>query len=201
MNTYADSVRRVPDAPSLPDHLDSLGVGALPDAASFGDAGTHTLDHIVEATGRTRRAELERARLGNIAGVRKVEPAAHRAAPSAVARNSRRARTHRPATGEMMGCVLEQQFPVFPSGFPRAIVDQFVARAKLPGILCNTAASGTEVIERFGAEHIASGSRSSTPAPTRSSKSRVTNSTSVSSGSTRSAWSRARSSTRTASGA
>ena len=57
----------------------------------------------------------------------------------------------------MMGCVLERRFPVFPDGFPPAIIDEFVRRARLPGVLCNAPASGTEVIERLGAEHLASG--------------------------------------------
>src|SRR5882672_1458814 len=103
--------------------LDSLGVGALPDAASFGDAGTHTLDHIVEATGGLDVPNLSALGLGNIAGVRKVEPAA--APRGAFGRCAELSPGKDTSTGhwEMMGCVLEQQFPVFPSGFPRAIVD------------------------------------------------------------------------------
>ena len=58
---------------------------------------------------------------------------------------------------EMMGCVLTEQFPVFPDGFPPAIIDEFLARTGLPGVLCNAPASGTEVIERLGPEHLASG--------------------------------------------
>jgi phosphopentomutase len=57
----------------------------------------------------------------------------------------------------MMGCVLEQQFPVFPQGFPPEIIGEFTRRARLPGVLCNRPASGTEVLERLGAEHLASG--------------------------------------------
>jgi phosphopentomutase len=57
----------------------------------------------------------------------------------------------------MMGCPLEQAFPVFPDGFPPEIIEPFVERGKLPGILCNAPASGTEVIARLGDEHVASG--------------------------------------------
>jgi phosphopentomutase len=137
--------------------LDSLGVGALPDAAKFGDAGTHTLDHIVEATGGLDVPNMCALGLGNIEGVHKVRRAEQ---PSgAFGRCAELSPGKDTSTGhwEMMGCVLKQQFPVFAGGFPREIVDAFVARAKLPGILCNAAASGTEVIERFGPEHIASG--------------------------------------------
>jgi phosphopentomutase len=137
--------------------LDSLGVGALPDAASFGDAGTHTLDHIVEATGGLDVPNLSALGLGNIAGVRKVARAAE--PRGAFGRCAELSPGKDTSTGhwEMMGCVLKEQFPVFPFGFPPEIVNPFVGRAKLRGVLCNEAASGTEVIERFGAEHIASG--------------------------------------------
>jgi phosphopentomutase len=57
----------------------------------------------------------------------------------------------------MMGVVLERQFPVFPHGFPREVLDELVRRADLPGVLGNQPASGTEVIARLGAEHVATG--------------------------------------------
>jgi phosphopentomutase len=57
----------------------------------------------------------------------------------------------------MMGCPLDRAFPVFHDGFPAEIVDSFVRRAQLPGILWNRPASGTEIVERLGAEHLATG--------------------------------------------
>jgi phosphopentomutase len=137
--------------------LDSLGVGALPDAASFGDAGTHTLDHIVEAAGGLDVPNMERLGLGHIEGVRKVKRVDR---PSgAFGRCAELSPGKDTSTGhwEMMGCVLDQQFPVYPKGFPREIIDPFVARARVPGVLCNAPASGTEVIARLGEEHIRSG--------------------------------------------
>jgi phosphopentomutase len=56
-----------------------------------------------------------------------------------------------------MGCVLEERFPVFPEGFPPEIVEPFLARTGLPGILGNEPASGTEIVERLGVEHVATG--------------------------------------------
>jgi phosphopentomutase len=137
--------------------LDSLGVGALPDAASFGDAGTHTLDHIVEATGGLDVPNLSALGLGNIAGVRRVKRADR--PRGAFGRCAERSPGKDTSTGhwEMMGCVLEHEFPTYPRGFPPEITDMFVQRARVPGILCNAPASGTEVIARLGAEHIASG--------------------------------------------
>lgn len=137
--------------------LDSLGVGATPDAALSGDAGSHTLDHLVAAAGGLDAPRLVELGLGCIEGVRSLpKPAAPRGAYG-------RARERSPgkdtSTGhwEMMGCELDRAFPVFPDGFPPAIVEPFVARAKVPGVLWNKAASGTEIIERFAAEHVATG--------------------------------------------
>ena len=137
--------------------LDSLGVGALPDAANFGDEGAHTLDHLVEAAGGLDAPELVALGLGHVPGVTRVPRCA--APRGAFGRCAERSSGKDTSTGhwEMMGCVLERQFPVFPRGFPPAIIDEFVRRARLPGVLCNAPASGTEVIERLGVEHIASG--------------------------------------------
>ncbi|MCK6445717.1 MAG: phosphopentomutase [Planctomycetes bacterium] len=137
--------------------LDSLGVGALPDAARFGDAGTHTLDHIVEATGGLDVPNLRALGLGNVPGVTRVAPAS--APLGAYGRCAERSPGKDTSTGhwEMMGCVLEREFPVFPRGFPPEIIEPFVQRGRLPGVLCNAPASGTEVLARLGDEHIRTG--------------------------------------------
>ena len=137
--------------------LDSLGVGALPDAPSFGDAGAHTLDHLVEAAGGLDAPRMTELGLGWVAGVTRVAKTARPA--GAFGRMAERSPGKDTSTGhwEMMGCPLSQAFPVFPDGFPPEILDPFVKRAKLPGVLCNAPASGTEVIDRLAPEHIATG--------------------------------------------
>lgn len=137
--------------------LDSLGVGALPDAPRFGDTGAHTLDHLIEAAGGLAAPRMAELGLGSIAGVTRVAKSARPA--GAFGRMTERSPGKDTSTGhwEMMGCPLAQAFPVYPDGFPPEILDPFVARAKLPGVLCNAPASGTEVIDRLGPEHIASG--------------------------------------------
>ena len=137
--------------------LDSLGVGALPDAAEFGDEGTHTLDHLVEAAGGLDVPRLVELGLGNVPGVESLPAAAN---PEAcVGRCAELSPGKDTTTGhwEMMGLVNAERFPTFPEGFPRDVIDEFVRRADVPGVLCNEPASGTEVIERLGAEHLASG--------------------------------------------
>jgi phosphopentomutase len=137
--------------------LDSLGVGALPDAAEFGDAGSHTLDHLARAAGGLDVPRLAALGLGCVEGVTAL---ACPAAPAgAYGRCAERSPGKDTSTGhwEMMGCVLERRFPVFPEGFSAEIIAAFVARTGVPGVLCNRPASGTEVIERFGKEHLATG--------------------------------------------
>lgn len=130
--------------------LDSLGVGAMPDAARFGDERAHTLDHLVAAAGGLDAPRLAALGLGNVPGVRSIPPAAR--PQGAYGRLLERSPGKDTSTGhwELMGCVLEHAFPVYPDGFPAEILDPFVQRARLPGVLCNAAASGTEVLERLG---------------------------------------------------
>jgi phosphopentomutase len=137
--------------------LDSLGVGALPDAQDFGDAGAHTLDHIASATGGLDLPCLAALGLGRIEGVTSIDSDPE--AGAAFGRLAERSPGKDTSTGhwEMMGCLLTEPFPVFPNGFPSEILDPFLERSGLDGVLANEAASGTEIIERLGAEHIETG--------------------------------------------
>jgi len=135
--------------------LDSLGVGAMPDAESFGDVGAHTLDHLVAAGGGLDAPRLVELGLGSIDGVNSLPKPKFPKGAFGRAREASPGKDTSTGHWEMMGCPLEQAFPVFPDGFPPAIIEPFVARAKVPGVLWNRAASGTEIIERFAAEHIA----------------------------------------------
>jgi phosphopentomutase len=137
--------------------LDSLGVGALPDAEAFGDTGTHTLDHLAVAAGPLAVPELARLGLGNVEGVSAV-PAAERP-QGCFGRMRERSPGKDTSTGhwELMGLVLERRFPTYADGFPDEVIDAVVRRAGLPGVLGNVPASGTEILERLGAESVASG--------------------------------------------
>ncbi len=139
--------------------LDSVGVGAMPDAGRFGDdAGSHTLGNTARVVGGLRLPTLERLGLGLIdpplAGV--ARPETPLAAYGKMAEASDAKDT---VTGhwEIAGLVSPRGFPTYPGGFPADLVARFVAEAWLPGVLGNVAASGTEIIERLGAEHMATG--------------------------------------------
>lgn len=137
--------------------LDSLGVGALPDAAGSGDEGAHTLDHLVDSHGGLDAPRLIELGLGCIEGVsslpRPDSPGA------AFGRCLERSPGKDTSTGhwEMMGCLLEHSFPVFPDGFGPEIIDPFIERSELEGVLGNKAASGTEILDELGSLHVATG--------------------------------------------
>ncbi len=134
--------------------LDSVGVGALPDAESFGDARSHTLDHIAQATG-VELPNLQHMGLGDIAGVTSVPGVA--APLASYGRLVELSPGKDTTTGhwEFMGVVLEQPFRTF-ERFPEAVMAAFDA-ATGRGHLGNYPASGTVVLDELGEEHLATG--------------------------------------------
>ena len=137
--------------------LDSLGVGALPDAARYGDEGAHTLDNTIEAAAGLDAPHLVRAGLGHVPGVSRVSRV--EAPAGAVGRMAQVSPGKDTPTGhwEMMNCPLERAFPTFPGGFSEELLEEWLARAGLEGYLANEPASGTEIIERLGQEHLRTG--------------------------------------------
>jgi phosphopentomutase len=137
--------------------LDSGGIGALPDAAEYGDApGANTIGNTAAHVGGLALPNFERFGLGNLTGIAGV-PA--QVAPRArVARLRERSRGKDTITGhwEMAGIITSVPFPTYPDGFPPDVVEEFARIAGKPS-LGNKTASGTEIIEELGAEHMATG--------------------------------------------
>jgi len=136
--------------------LDSVGIGEMPDAAAYGDSGSDTLGNIARRR-RLRLPNLCRLGLGNIKPLEGLPPAAEPA--GAFGRCALASPGKDTTTGhwEMAGIHLEKPFPLFPHGFPRAVMDEFERRIGR-GTLGNKAASGTEIIKELGAEHMRTGS-------------------------------------------
>lgn len=136
--------------------LDGAGIGAMPDAPEWGDAGSDTLGHIL-ASRAVRLPNLQRYGLGNVRPLENVPPLAR--PDGSYGRCALKSNGKDTTTGhwEMAGIILEQAFPTYPNGFPQAILDRFISETKLPGVLGNYAASGTEIIKDLGAEHVATG--------------------------------------------
>jgi phosphopentomutase len=136
--------------------LDSVGIGAMPDAADYGDQASDTLGNIARLRG-LKLPNLARLGLGNIKPVTGIPPAARpegsfgRCALASPGKDT--------TTGhwEMVGIHLTHPFPLYPQGFPAEILTEFERRIGRHSI-GNKAASGTEIIEELGEEHIASGS-------------------------------------------
>ena len=135
--------------------LDSFGIGALPDAASFGDAGANTLKSCA-ATGKLVIPHMLKAGLGNIDG---VDCLPKEAAPTgAFCRLAERSMGKDTTIGhwEIGGIVSPDPLPTYPEGFPEEILKPF-REATGRGVLANAPWSGTEVIEQFGEEHMRTG--------------------------------------------
>lgn len=133
--------------------LDSLGVGELPDAAQFGDAGSHTLLHIL-----ARMPDLALPNLRSL-GLLRLLGAQDAVLPRAGwGKMAERSRGKDTTTGhwELSGLVLDKPFPTFPHGFPDAFLERFSQAVGRPCI-GNCTASGTEIIQRLGDEAVRRG--------------------------------------------
>ena len=150
MSKHPDVIRRV-----ILIVLDSVGVGELPDASDFGDAGSNTLGHIASHVPQFVLPNLQMLGLGNIPGAG-LDPVALPTA--AFGRAAEQSRGKDTITGhwEIAGLVPDLVFPYFPEGFPRAIMDVFEARIGTP-TLGNCPASGTVIIDELGEEHMKTG--------------------------------------------
>jgi phosphopentomutase len=136
--------------------LDSVGIGAMPDADRFGDPpGADTLGNIARLRG-IKLPNMARMGLGNIKPLAGIAPAEK---PAAYGRCRLASPGKDTTTGhwEMVGIHLARPFPLYPNGFPAEIMDEFERRIGRRA-LGNKAASGTEIIKELGEEHMRTGS-------------------------------------------
>ena len=136
--------------------LDSAGIGEMPDAAAWGDAGADTLGHILESR-TVNIPNLQKLGLGNITSLKGLSPVSSPIGSYGKCTLKSDGKDTTTGHWEMAGIILKQGFPKFPDGFPTRIIDEFVTQAKVPGILGNIPASGTEIIKDLGEEHIRTG--------------------------------------------
>lgn len=136
--------------------LDGVGVGALPDAAAYGDAAAATLPHVAAAAGGLALPQLQRLGLGRIAPLAGV--AAVAAPLGCWGRMAERSPGKDSVTGhwELAGVVLTHPFATFPQGFPPEIIAAFTAVTGLSP-LGNIAASGTDILRQLGVQHLQTG--------------------------------------------
>ena len=136
--------------------LDGAGIGEMPDAPEWGDAGSDTFGHVL-ASRDVHLPNLRRYGLGNIRPLQSVPPLER--PEGSYGRCALRSNGKDTTTGhwEMAGIILEQAFPTYPNGFPASVIDHFIKETGVPGILGNIPASGTEIIKDLGAEHVKTG--------------------------------------------
>jgi phosphopentomutase len=144
--------------------LDGVGAGELPDAEAYGDQGSNTLGNLARAfrksAGRSLRLpNLEAWGLGNITRMEGVAPRKGGQGEGAYGRAVERSRGKDTTSGhwEMAGLIVRKAFITFPDGFPEEVVQRWCKENGLPGVLGNKAASGTEIIEELGPEHLRTG--------------------------------------------
>src|SRR5437763_3097336 len=136
--------------------VDACGVGALPDAADYGDEGANTLAHVAEAVGGLRLPTLERLGLGSIlplAGVKPVDEP-----PAVYGRLGARGAGKDSTAGhwELMGVVSASAPATYPDGFPAELGERVAAAARR-GVIGGEPSEGIAILERHGPRHLRTG--------------------------------------------
>ena len=136
--------------------LDGVGIGEAPDAALYGDEGSHTLGHVCE-TARPDLPHLTRLGLGNLADLTGIPPVDNPAADHGIMEETAAGKDSTSGHWELAGVLLDRPFPTYPHGFPEDVIRQFIQETGCKGVLANKPASGTVVIADYGEEHLATG--------------------------------------------
>lgn len=132
--------------------LDGVGIGEAPDAAAYGDVGSHTLGNLARAVGGLRVPQLERLGLGRIAPLDGVAPVAHPTAAFGLMEPRSSGKDSTTGHWELAGVHLAKPFPTYPHGFPPELVTAFAARTGR-GVLGNVVGSGTAILTEYGERH------------------------------------------------
>jgi phosphopentomutase len=135
--------------------LDGVGVGELPDADKFGDAGSNTLGNLDQIR-PLRLPNLAEMGIGNIIPLSSIAPATNPTASYGKMAEASPAKDSTIGHWELAGLISENPLPTYPNGFPTEIIDGFRQAIRRP-ILGNEVASGTEIIQRLGDEHCRTG--------------------------------------------
>ena len=136
--------------------FDACGVGALPDAAEYGDSEAATIPNIANELNGLKMPNCEKLGLGNIVPINGVKPVEQ---PNGCYGKMAAKSAGKDSTSghwEIGGVILDNPFPVYPNGFPNELVERLEKKAGIKSI-GNYAASGTEIIKELGERHIKSG--------------------------------------------
>lgn len=136
--------------------MDSVGIGALPDAEKFGDLGANTLGNISKVMGGIKLPNLVQLGLGNIDEIEGVDGIPNPIGSFGRSMEISNGKDTTTGHWEIAGLYIEKPFKTYPNGFPKEIISKF---EELTGrkALGNKPASGTEIIEELGQEHMKTG--------------------------------------------
>ena len=134
--------------------LDGVGIGALPDASSYGDTGSHTLKHIAEKMGGLQLPTLEKLGLGKIDTILGISSTTETIGSYGKQLEASPGKDTSTGHWEMAGIQLKKPFPTFMEGFPEELINAFIQETGVEKILGNKAASGTEILKELGEEHV-----------------------------------------------
>lgn len=135
--------------------LDSFGIGEEPDAGDFGDVGSNTLASISKS-GEFHVPNMKKMGLFNIDGVDCHKGEANPAGSFGRMREKSRGKDTTVGHWEIAGLISEKPLPTYPHGFPADVLEAFEEQTQR-GVLCNEPYSGTEVIAKYGKEHVETG--------------------------------------------
>ena len=136
--------------------LDGVGAGAMPDAAEYGDEGANTLGNVARAVGGLRLGNMAKIGLGRILPIEGVEVAAAPEGAFGIMMEASKGKDTITGHWELAGVRLDVPFKTYPHGFPHEVMDRFECAIGTK-TLGNKAASGTEIIEELGEEHLKTG--------------------------------------------
>lgn len=137
--------------------LDGVGIGELPDAGNYGDKGSNTLVNMAEVLNGLNLPNLQKMGLGNITQIKGVPPVENPIASYGKMAEASKGKDSTTGHWELGGLKIEFDFPYYPEGFPEDLINDFIIKTGVKGILGNKAASGTEIIKELGDKHIQTG--------------------------------------------
>jgi phosphopentomutase len=136
--------------------MDSVGIGEAPDAERFGDKGSDTLGHIAERMNGLNMPNMGKLGLSNIKEIKGIERAEKPLASYTKMQEASNGKDTMTGHWEIMGLNIETPFRVFPDGFPDELLSELEARTGRK-IIGNKPASGTEILDELGEEHMKTG--------------------------------------------
>lgn len=136
--------------------LDGFGVGEAPDACNYHDEGSNTLEGIYNQQ-KPNLPNMKKIGLYNISGININDKAEKTIGAYGKAREQAVGKNSPVGHWEMSGYILKNGFSTYPNAFPQDLINEFIEKANLKGILSNEVGSGTELLKKYGEEHIKTG--------------------------------------------